>query len=120
MLKNISQLVEEIRSSTRCITVQEAHNEIALNGRGVLIDVREAIEVSNRPTQRSINIPRGVLEMKAAMQFPSADEIIYVHCASGVRATLAAEQLLRLGYRHVSIITCDIDAVCDCQASETN
>ena len=120
MLKPIPQLVQEIRSTVRCVTAQEAQEEILLSGRGVIIDVREAVEVSDRPTPLSVSIPRGVLEMKAATLYPDPHEVIYVHCASGARATLAAEQLVRLGYTQVSIITCDIIAVCDGQLNTKN
>lgn len=120
MLKPIPQLLQEIRSNIRCVTAEEAQQEIFSSGRGVIIDVREAAEVSDRPTPLSVSIPRGVLEMKAATLYPDPHEAIYVHCASGARATLAAEQLVRLGYTQVSIITCDIASVCDRQLETNN
>ena len=36
---------------------------------------------------------------------------IYLHCATSARATLSAEQLTRLGYTNVSVITCDVDTI---------
>ena len=37
---------------------------------------------------------------------------IYVHCASGTRATLGAEALTRVGYENVTVITCDANQIC--------
>ena len=61
---------------------------------------------------KSYNIPRGVLEMKITEVCPDANAPIYLHCASGGRARLAAEQLLRMGYLRVAAISCNIDDVC--------
>lgn len=36
---------------------------------------------------------------------------IYLHCASSLRAALAAEQLSRIGYTNVSVISCKMDEV---------
>ena len=36
---------------------------------------------------------------------------IYLHCASSLRASLAAEQLARMGYTNVNVITCRMEEV---------
>lgn len=110
-LKTIPELVAEIRSTLRCLSAQEAKEEITKN-QGVLIDVREPAEVAEKPVLGSTNIPRGVLEMKMLEQHSEPNMPIYIHCATGARATLAAEQLKRLGYQQVTIITCDLDSIC--------
>ena len=114
MLQSIPALVMEIRASLRCITAAQAMVEIA-TGDGVLIDVRETAEVEAQPTLRSTPIPRGVLEMKVSIQFPDANQALYLHCATGARATLAAEQLQRIGYQRVTVITCALNEICACQ-----
>jgi rhodanese-related sulfurtransferase len=111
MLKTIPELVQEIRQHVRCVSAEIAYGEIKQN-RGILIDVREAVEVAEKPVPESINIPRGVLEMKVSTLYPSEDHSLYIHCATGARATLAAEQLQRIGYRRVSVITCDLETIC--------
>ena len=111
MLKTIPSLVREIRQNLRCVTAAQATVEIGTNG-GVLIDVREPGEVAQKAAPNSINFPRGVLEMNMLQHHPHPDVNIYIHCATGARATLAAEQLQRLGYRRVAVVTCDLDSVC--------
>lgn len=112
MLKTIPELLQEIRSHVRCITAEQAAAEISENN-SQLIDVREPEEVAVAAIAKSTNIPRGVLEMKASMSFPDPETKIYIHCASGARAVLAAEQLQRIGYRNVSAITCELKIVTD-------
>jgi rhodanese-related sulfurtransferase len=36
---------------------------------------------------------------------------IYLHCASGARAKLSAEQLIKMGYENVSVITCSLATI---------
>ena len=95
----------------KCLSAAAAHKEIAENF-GLFIDVREPAEVAENPVPGSINMPRGVIEMRILEQHPDPNIPIYLHCATGARATLAAEQLQRLGYQHVTIITCDLESIC--------
>lgn len=111
MLKSIPELIAQARSNLRCLTAKNAWLEQAGND-GVVIDVREAAEVAQKPAPGSLHIPRGVLEMKLSASHPDPQQTIYIHCASGARATLAAEQLGRIGYTNVTVITCAIDVVC--------
>lgn len=110
-LKTIPELVADIRPTMRCLSAVEATKEMSEN-HGLFIDVREPTEVAEHPAPSSINIPRGVIEMKILEQHPDPDMPIYIHCATGARATLAAEQLQRLGYKKVTVITCDLESVC--------
>ena len=110
-LKTIPELVAEIRPSMRCVSALEATKEMSKNN-GLFIDVREPTEVAEHPAPSSINIPRGVIEMKILEQHPDPAMPIYIHCATGARATLAAEQLQRLGYQKVTVITCDLESMC--------
>ncbi len=115
MLKTIPDLIKELRTNHRCISAEQARKEIAA-GEGVFIDVRETEEVNLKPSLAATHIPRGILEMKMAMQFPDPQQAIYLHCQTGGRATLAAEQLKRLGYTDVSVVTCSIDDICKLEA----
>ena len=110
MLRSLPDIVQEARYNLRCLTAALAMEEAQAN-KGLMIDVREAGEVQANPTPASVNIPRGILEMKVIEIAPSGDHPIYLHCASGGRATLAAEQLSRMGYSAVTVITCTIDEV---------
>ena len=87
-----------------------SRNSIEQN-KGLLIDVREPAEHANVAAVGAINIPRGLLEMKLMEIEKDAARPIYLHCASGARATLGAEALTRLGYENVTVITCNATQV---------
>jgi rhodanese-related sulfurtransferase len=110
MLKTVPELVAEARAELRCIDAATALGEIREND-GTIIDVRELVEVNNLTAPRSLHIPRGILEMKVAEVIPDENHPIYLHCATGGRATLAAQQLVKMGYQQVAVVTCAIEAV---------
>ena len=111
MLKKIPDLIAEIKEQIACVTAVQAV-ELRQQHNGLLIDVREPAEYQQKSAEQSVNIPRGLLEMKVLEQYPDEEQAIFIHCASGARAVLAAEQLARIGYKNVWAITCKLDQVC--------
>jgi rhodanese-related sulfurtransferase len=110
MLKTVPELVAQARAGLRCLDAATALAEIKEND-GTIIDVRELVEVNNLAAPHSLHIPRGILEMKVTEMIPDENHPIYLHCATGGRATLAAEQLVKLGYKQVAVVTCAIATV---------
>lgn len=113
MLTSIPELLTEFIETIRRLPAKEAYAECAQNG-GICIDVREPSEVAESPVAGSINIPRGVLEMRMLAEYGNDKLPIYIHCATGARATLAVEQLNRLGYQQVTAISCSLVVLQDC------
>ena len=111
MLKTIQQRISDISYSLRVLTASEAAQELKQNG-GILVDVREPAEAEKEPTPGSVNFPRGVLEMKMLEKYQDEATPVYLHCASGVRARLAAEQLMLLGYLNVSVVDSKVIDIC--------
>lgn len=110
MLKTIPELLHEAAINVRCISAKLAARERDQNA-GLLIDVRKPAEHLTKGAEGAINIPRGLLEMKLMEIEKNPQRPIYLHCATSARAILAAEQLARVGYSKVSVITCDIDTI---------
>ncbi|MBL4631296.1 MAG: rhodanese-like domain-containing protein [Paraglaciecola sp.] len=110
MLKPMSLLLQQATENVQLITAQKAAAQRKQN-KGLLIDVRESVEHLASPAPGAINIPRGILEMKMMEIEKSPVRPIYLHCASSLRAALAAEQLARVGYTNVSVITCKMDEI---------
>ncbi|WP_213610273.1 rhodanese-like domain-containing protein [Pseudoalteromonas sp.] len=111
MLTPIPDLLKIITPNQRRIDAEQAKQEISEN-KGLLIDVREPAEHATKAASGAINIPRGLLEMKLMEIEKDAARPIYLHCASGARATLSAEALTRVGYENVTVITCKAEEVC--------
>jgi len=111
MLTPIPDLLKIITPNQRRIDAEQAKKELEQN-KGLLIDVREPAEHATKAATGAINIPRGLLEMKLMEIEKDAARPIYLHCASGARATLSAEALTRVGYENVTVITCKAEDVC--------
>lgn len=114
MIISVPELITQAKKSVQCVSAAQAftHNN------ATFIDVREPAECATSPVENSLQIPRGVLEMNIAQYCPDPDMEIYLHCASGGRATLAAEQLQRIGYKNVKAISCQHNEVCQAQKNQ--
>ena len=112
MLTPVQDVLKTVRPNQRCISAEQAKQEIQDN-EGVLVDVREPQEHAQKAATSAINVPRGLLEFKLPEIVKDAEKPIYVHCAAGGRAVFAAEQLTRIGYQNVTVITCKADDICN-------
>lgn len=114
MILSVAELVAAAKQQVNCISATLAYQDT----QATFIDVREPAEVAQSAVANSINIPRGILEMNISKHCPDAETTIYIHCASGGRAALAAEQLQRIGYQKVYAISCKHDDVCAAQKNQ--
>lgn len=112
MLRIIPDIISKAKESLKTTTAKEAF-EISRQKNGIIIDVREKNEYAEKSAKGTINIPRGLLEMKMLDMYPDEDQTIFVYCATGARAVFSAEQLKRVGYKNVAVITCKLDDICD-------
>lgn len=112
MLKTIPEIIATVRDNITLITAEEAA-VLSQQGNAVIVDVREPAEFDQKSAKSAINIPRGLLEMKMLQLYPNAEQTILLHCATGARAIFSAEQLQRVGYGNVSVITSSIDDICN-------
>jgi phage shock protein E len=102
MILSVQELVAQAKKSVQSVSAEQAFS----HKDALFVDVREPAEVAASKVENSIPIPRGVLEMNIAKHCSDPEQAIYLHCASGGRATLAAEQLQRIGYKNVKAISC--------------
>lgn len=110
MLKTIPEIISQAAQSLNTITAADAEKKCKEEN-GIIIDVREPSEFAEKAAKNTINIPRGLLEMKMLQQYPDENLAIFIHCATGARATFSAEQLKRVGYKNVWVVTCMLDDV---------
>lgn len=111
MLKTIPEIVATIKAEITIVNAEKAAADCQQSN-GIIIDVREPAEFAQKSANNAINIPRGLLEMQVLQKFPDASKPIYLHCATGARACFAAEQLKRVGYENVFVITCQLEDIC--------
>lgn len=80
----------------------------------VLIDVREDAEYKAGHIPGTINLQRGLLEFQIwkALGYPKTVDMnkkIFVQCRTGGRATLAAADLQKIGFKNVTAVVMEID-----------
>lgn len=102
-MMSMKELVSEAREHIEGIQPSEIGQ-----GEGLILDVREPQEFETRGrAPGALNVPRGTLEMRADPTSDAANERlvasrdtgpVYVMCASGGRAAMAAYTLCRMGY----------------------
>jgi len=106
MAKGMKDFVAEARAKVLEVSTEEV---AALSGdTALLLDVREPGEFQAGFLPDAINVPRGMLEVKADQTMPPHDvrladreQAIIVYCASGARSLLAASTLLEMGFTNV-------------------
>jgi rhodanese-related sulfurtransferase len=118
MAKGLEDLIREARSTAREASPKEAR---PLIDEGALVfDVREPTEFGKGRIAGSRNLPRGLLELRAAADSPGADselvdqrdKDVFVYCTKSpsARSLLAAQTLEMLGYEKVSVIDGGLNA----------
>ena len=100
----VSELISRAKAEIRCISAEEAAQRIRTESGLILLDVREPEEHAKDSISASVNIPRGLLEMKIKDVCSNPDQPILIHCAGGGRAALATKSLKDMGYTAVSSI----------------
>jgi rhodanese-related sulfurtransferase len=111
MARGVHEMLEEALESVEPISVQAARQEIDDSAADLVVDVREPNEFDQGHLPGAINVPRGMLELRADPESPVAhprlsankDARVIVYClkAPGARCVLAAETLGRMGYSNV-------------------
>ena len=110
---SVDQYVAQVRK-TIDTTDMEGYLAIVNNPNGAfLLDVREETEFKAGHVPGTTNVPRGLLEFRVWKTLGYPDKVgmrrkIYVQCAGGGRATLAAEQLKKIGFTNVTAVVMDL------------
>lgn len=99
-----AEFIRQIKSQIDEVDPAQVHEELG-NG-AVLVDVREAEEVSAGKLPGAVHVPRGHLESRIEGAAPDRSQRVILYCASGNRSALAARTLRDdLGYENVESMT---------------
>jgi rhodanese-related sulfurtransferase len=118
MAVGLKDLVQEARRTVSEIPPDTAKHVV---GEGALVlDVRERGEFRKGRVAGAKNVPRGLLELKAAADSPVADPdltsrrdaqiVVYCTKSPSARSLLAAQTLGALGYTRVNVLEGGLDA----------
>ena len=112
MIKTAGELIAEAQTQIDCVDVVSAKTLYDNAENPVIIDVREAKNAEKSKLKESINISRGLIEMKIAKYCADSETLILTHCGGG-RASLAAFTLQKMGYTNVHAITATFEDIKD-------
>lgn len=94
-------LVNDAKTRIRETTVDEVLRRRQQGHDFDLVDVREDNEWERGHVAGARHLGRGVLERDIEKAIPDKDREIVLYCGGGFRSALAADNLQRMGYRHV-------------------
>jgi phage shock protein E len=109
MIKPASDFIADAQQHIKCLDPSQVKQLIDSTKDIIVLDVREPGEATESKLACSINIPRGLLEMKIQGHCPNEETTILVHCGGGGRASLAAARLKEMGYLNAHAITAKYD-----------
>lgn len=115
MAKTFKQMVSDAKAEVgKTMSAQELQQALQGGQKPLVIDVRQSEEVTaNGAIPGSLNIPLGVLPIKADNELPESfrearladrDQPIVTTCAAGGQASLAAKTLKDMGFTNVTIL----------------
>ena len=104
MMKPASEFIAEAQAMINCLDAVSAKALYDKSEGALIIDVRESENAEASQLIASINISRGLIEMKVPGLCPEPDTLILTHCGGGGRASLAAARLQEMGYTNVYAI----------------
>ncbi len=110
---SVDQYVAQVRK-TIDTTEMDGYLAVVNNPNGaLLVDVREETEFKAGHVPGTVNVSRGRLEFRIwkPLGYPGKVEMnrkIYVQCATGGRATLAAKQLKDIGFTNVTAVVMEL------------
>jgi rhodanese-related sulfurtransferase len=114
MAFGLKEMIQEARASVEEVSVEDAHEGLRNGEVHLLIDVREPFEWDKGHISDAVNLPRGLLELRADPESPvtnpdlseNKDARVIVYCtkAPSARSMLAAQTLVRMGYSNVAAL----------------
>lgn len=99
--KTWKDFVTDAKSRIKEITQQEFRQWVEQGKDMVILDVREANDHVHSRIEKSVNVPRGVLELEIEDTVPDRHKTIVTYCGGGGRSAMAADTLRQMGYDNV-------------------
>jgi rhodanese-related sulfurtransferase len=114
MTETLSSMLASARAAIAEVAPTETYEAQQRDEIHLIIDVREPHEFDDAHVRHSVNVPRGILELRADAEAPSADAtlsagrskriVLYCTKSPGARSLLAAQTLRNMGYERVEVL----------------
>ncbi len=100
--KGFLDIVNDAKTRIRETTPEEVRRRQETGDRFHLIDVREDSEWVRGRALGAMHMGKGVIERDIERAIPNRNDEIILYCGGGYRSALAADTLMKMGYRNVS------------------
>jgi rhodanese-related sulfurtransferase len=120
MSESLASMIAAARSVANEVPPDAAREALAGGAVNLIVDVREPEEFREGHVPDAVNIPRGLLEIRADPASPSADPtlsaqrsgrlLVYCTKGPGARSLLAAQTLVKMGYESVDVLAGGLNA----------
>lgn len=94
------KLCENTKTKVAELSIEELLDKRSRGDQPLLIDVREDHEWEKGHIPGAIHLSRGILERDIEQLVSNQETEIILYCGGGYRSLLAAESLMKMGYRH--------------------
>jgi len=95
------KLVNDAKKNIKEFTVLQVAEKIKSKEKFFFVDVREDDEFRQSHAEGSIHIGKGVIERDIENVIPDKSSEIVLYCGGGFRSALAAEAIMKMGYKNV-------------------
>ncbi|HEX9285691.1 MAG TPA: rhodanese-like domain-containing protein [Thermoanaerobaculia bacterium] len=99
--KGFLEIVNDAKKRVRETTPEEVRRRQETGERFHLVDVREDHEWERGRALGALHVGKGVIERDIERAIPNRNEEIILYCGGGYRSALAADTLMKMGYRNV-------------------
>jgi rhodanese-related sulfurtransferase len=99
--KGFLDIVNDAKTRVRETTPEDVRSRQETGDRFHLIDVREDSEWERGRALGAMHMGKGVIERDIERAIPNRNEEIILYCGGGYRSALAADTLMKMGYRNV-------------------
>ncbi len=120
MTTTLAQMIGDARGEVEQLDAAQASEALDRGQINLIVDVREPGEFRDSHLPQAVNIPRGLLEIKADPNSPATDPTlsadqsahVLVYCTKNpsARSLLAAQTLRRMGYPHARVLDGGLNA----------
>ena len=100
--KGFLDIVNDAKTRVRETTPEDVRRRQETGDRFHLIDVREDGEWVRGRALGAMHMGKGVIERDIERAIPNRNDEIILYCGGGYRSALAADTLMKMGYRNVS------------------
>jgi rhodanese-related sulfurtransferase len=112
MSMGVREMVQEALASIEAVSAKDVRDGLDSGQVDLVVDVREPKEWEGGHVPGALNVPRGMLELRADPESPATDPtlsadkdarlVVYCLKAPGARSVLAAQTLGSMGYSNVA------------------